>query len=380
MKDDPNLALISIMCSGVYDFQMLRMQTGLRLCANFRSRLGLVVEDPVKAAEEKDEDPDEQESRAHRERKKREKEAMKVMEQLRKEYARMCEGVAKKRTIPTERKFKGSPLISNYAELELIDQYFEIEKQEDKMFRQLGVALKKLPIWNEYLSGVLGVGPAMGSVLVTYFDIYKAHHPSLFWAYAGLDVVPEPCSICNGTGRHIDETTRQLTGETCIICHGSGMVGFGRSRREKHLVERQYKAKDGSIKTKMSVTYEPWLKARLIGALATSFMRAPGSVWKPVYDERRHRLTTDPRLLHVTLEEYKAAYKAKNPLAEHMWPPLRIHLSSIRYMLKAFLAEFWHRWRIIEGLPLNPYNPDSQTGTYAEDKLGMRHGPPRAAE
>lgn len=370
MKDDPNLILIGIMCSGVYDFQMLRMQTGLRLCANFRSRIGLITEDPVKAAEKKDEDLDEFESRAFRERKKREKEAMKVMEQLRKEYARMCAGVAKRRTIPTEKKFKGSPLISNYAELQLIDQYFEIEKQEKKMFHQLGIALEKLPIWNEYLHGVLGVGPAMGGVLVSYFDIYKAHHPSLFWAYCGLDVVPEPCNICEGTGL-VNEAT-------CEACNGLGMVGFGRSRREEHLVERQYKAKDGSIKTKMSVTYEPWLKARLIGALATSFMRVEGSVWKPIYDYYRHRLETDPRRRRCTLEEYKAAYKAKDPMAKHLWPPLRIHLASIRYMLKCFLAEFWHRWRILEGLPLNPYDPNSQTGTYAEDKLGMQHGPPRS--
>jgi len=339
MQDDPGLRLVRMMCSGVYDFQILRMQTGLRLSANFRSKLGLTPKDPVKSAEGPEEEISEEESEEI-------KEAEKIIDRLRAEYTRMCEGVAIRRTIPTERGFKGGELISTYAELQLIDQYFEIEKQEKKMFRQLGNALSKLPIWNNYLAGVPGIGPAMGAVLVSYFDIYKAHHPSLFWAYAGLDVAPD---------------------------------GFGRSRREEHLVERQYKAKDGTIKTKRSVTYEPWLKARLYGAMGVSFMRTKNCPWKKVYDDYRHRLETDPNRYRVTSAVYKKAHKDKDPRTREMWPPLRIHLASMRYMIKMFLAEFWREWRIMEGLPLNPYNPDSKTGTYAEDKLGMPpHGQPRS--
>ncbi len=331
MQDDPNLGLVRLMCSGVYDFQVMRMQAGLRLSANFRSRLGLNPKDPVKQAEEPPDTVPEEDSEET-------VAAKKIIEELRKEYVRMCEGVAKKRTIPTEKGFKGGELISTYAELQLIDQYFEIEKQESKMFRQLGSALDKLPIWTNYLQNVVGIGPAMASVLVSYFDIYKAHHPSLFWAYAGLDVAKD---------------------------------GRGRSRREEHLIMRQYKAKDGTIKSKKSVTYEPWLKARLLGAMAVSFMRQPNCPWKAVYDGYRHRLETDPGRYRVTTNFYKKAYKAGDPRVNEMWPPLRIHRASMRYMVKQFLAEFWREWRIIEGLPLNPYKPDSRTGTYAEDKLGM---------
>jgi hypothetical protein len=333
MRDDPDLAVIRIMCSGVYDFQILRMQTGLRLSANFRSKLGLNPKDPVKSAEEDADGFDDDEETPEK------IEAKKIIEQLKDEYVRMCTGVAKNRTIPTEKGFKGGDLISTYAELELIDQYFEIEKQEKKMFRQLGKALEKLPIWNLYLKNVVGIGPAMGAVLVTYFDIYHAHHPTLFWAYAGLDVAPD---------------------------------GFGRSRRAEHLVERQYKARDGSIKTKMSVTYEPWLKARLFGAMGASFLRTANCPWHDVYTNYKHRLESSAgRRNLVTLAEYKKAHKAGDPNAKHMWPPLRIHLAAMRYMIKCFLAEFWREWRLLEDLPLNPYNPDSRTGTYAEDKLGM---------
>lgn len=317
-----DLRVIRTMTRGVYDLQKLRIQTGLRLCANFRSKLGL-----IKAPAEPDAEPEPESEK--------DEEAKKLIELLKEEYGRLTEGVvAKRNEMPDKTKFTGGELISSFIEFQLVHQYIGVEKQERLAFRQLGDALERLPIWTEYLSKVVGVGPATAAVLVTYFDIEHAHHPSLFWAYAGLDVGPD---------------------------------GYGRSRREEHLIDREYKAKDGSIKTRRSVTYEPWLKARLYGALGTSFMRKVDSPWRLVYDGYKHRLLTDPRKRKVTLIEYKRMHKAKDPETKDVWPPRRVHLASMRYMIKMFLADFWHHWRELEGLPLN-------YGTYAEGKLGMTHG------
>jgi hypothetical protein len=168
-------------------------------------------------------------------------------------------------------------------------------------------------------------------VLITSFDITVANHVSAFWAYAGLDVAPD---------------------------------GRGRSKRKEHLVERTYKSAAGTEETRMSVTYNPWLKSKLMGVLAGSFLRTSDSAWKATYDGYRHRLETDPSRHKATLVEYKRANKAGEETS-CLWTPGRIHKAAMRYMVKMFLLDFWLKWRAIEGLPITP--------SYHEAKLGHRH-------
>jgi len=305
-----------------YDLQMLRMQTGLRLCANFRSKLKTKIPTPPPSdlGMPADDDLDD--------------EAITMLKMLKESYGKLTEGVARNRTLPSEKGFKGDELISSYTELVLVDQYLSIVKNEQSQFRAFEKLLASFPIYTDYLQQVPGVGPAMGGVLITYFDIHKASYISDFWSYAGLDVVISP----DGTGK-------------------------GRSRREEHLIPRKYKDRNGEEKTRMSVTYNPWLKARLLGALATSFMRTPNCPWRLVYDNYKNRLLSDPRKQKVTLAEYKSLHKRDPEAATMVWPPLRFHRAALRYMVKQFLADFWIQWRTMEELPL--------TAPYAEAKLGM---------
>src|SRR5262245_2384572 len=182
------IQILKLMVRGAYDLQALRMQTGLRLCANFRSRL----------TDEPDEDGgDDEMSEA----------AKKVLDHLRDSYKRLTDGVARNRTLPDERKFVGDALISTHAELVLVDQYVRIEAQEALQFRNMTSVLEKIPIYVEYLKDQKGIGPAMAGVLITYLDPAKASRISGFWSYAGVDVAGD---------------------------------GAGRSRRKEHLVEREY--------------------------------------------------------------------------------------------------------------------------------------------
>ena len=76
----------------------------------------------------------------------------------------------------------------------------------------------------------------MAGVIIAYLDPKRARHVSSFWKYAGLDV---------------DK-------------------GSGRSRREEHLVERDYIDRNGDAKTRLGVTYNPFLKTKLMGVLGPS--------------------------------------------------------------------------------------------------------------
>src|SRR5262245_57269209 len=105
---------LRLMTKGAYDLQALRMQAGLRLCANFRSRL------TDQQPESEDDDAEMSEA------------AIKVIDELKASYKRLTDGVARNRTLPKYDGFKGDSLISDYAELVLIDQYIALESQEAK--------------------------------------------------------------------------------------------------------------------------------------------------------------------------------------------------------------------------------------------------------
>ena len=94
---------------------------------------------------------------------------------LRRSHKLLTEGVA---SFPRQATFKGDEVISDYTELCLVDNYLELEAQEKSHFRRLGNILKGYPIYNEFLLGVAGVGPAMAGCMLSEIDITKAEYPS----------------------------------------------------------------------------------------------------------------------------------------------------------------------------------------------------------
>lgn len=327
------LTLIRPMVKGVYDLQMLRMQMGLRLAANFHAKL--------KEHEDEEKDP--------------EKEAEKTLDLLRVSYRMLTTGIAKRRTLPEREGFTGDPLISSYAELVLVHQFIAMEREEKNQFQQLGDLLEDEPIYTDYLSQQRGIGPAMAGVLISKIDVEKANYISSVWKFAGLDVVLLPCTACDGAG--------VLDDAECMYCYGTGQRGEGRSRKEHHLVERTYINKKGVEATRMGITYDPWLKTKLF-VLASSFLRS-GSPWVETYRGYKNRLESDPRRIKIKVNEWKRLNDAEEEVG-HLWTPGRIDAASKRYMIKMFLADFWATWRRLEGLPV--------TKTYQEEKLGHIHG------
>lgn len=304
---------------GAYDQQKLRMQVGLRLCANFRSKLG-------QAPGEKEEDTLTEAE-------------IGVIEKLKKHFRLLTTGIARNRNLPPRDQFKGDELISEYTELVLVGQYLDLEATEGKHFRQFEDFLREFKVYNEYLEPTVGVGPAMAGIIVSEIDIRQTETPSGLWALCGLDVAPD---------------------------------GLGRSRRKEHLVKRTFISRDGTEKERDSVTFKPLLKTKLTGVLGPSFLRTK-SPWADVYRNYRHRLETDPNKPKADPFRNKEDKKlferlraeGQNPYNIY-WRPQRIHQASIRYMVKMFLADLYLNWRRIEGLPT--------TMSYQERMLGVKHG------
>lgn len=327
---------------GVYDLQKLRIQTGNRLCANWRATHGQAPgeSEAVLSAEDQD-----------------------TLKVLRKHYKLITEGLL---AIPRRRDFTGDEVISSYAELVLISQYEALLSAEARQFKDLEILLEEYPIYNEFLEPTRGIGPAMAAVIVSELDITKAKYASSLWKYAGLDVVtyfylkdrfhPDAPTVLYE--RHPDGFKTQgpavIMPDSVFFLLKDGVPygsygldstqpgqGEGRSRRKPHLVQRSYTDREGNHALRMSLTFNPFLKTKLTGVLGPSFLRAR-SPYRAYYDAYKTRIEQLPQ------------WAARTPKHRHN--------AAIRYMVKRFLVDLYTNWRALEGLEVYP--------EYAVAKLG----------
>ena len=279
---------LKIFVRGAYDIQKLRIQTGNRMTANFKARLG-------QKPKEKEDTLDD--------------EGKKLLKQIRSSYKKITDKV---KTFPRQATFEGDQVISSFTELCLVEQYISLESQENNHFKRLGSMLNEYKIYTQYLKNIKGVGPAMAGVLISEIDIELCQYPSSLWKYCGLDVAKD---------------------------------GKGRSKKKEHLVSTKYTNKEGEEAIKLGITFNPWLKSKLIGVLASSFLRAGDNEFSQVYRDYKNRIENEPE--HIE--------KSKG----------HRHNMAMRYMVKIFLIDFHKTWRAIAGLPV--------TESYCEGKLGKVH-------
>jgi len=280
---------IKTMTRGAYDLQKLRIQTGNRIVGSFKVKLGQA---PTESEEALD------------------AEGKKILLDLRRSYKKITDGIT---TLPTLKKFKGDELISTFAELVLVDTYIRLEREEEKNFRLLEKILEDVPIYAQFLKKVRGCGSAMSGVIISEIDITKAKYASSLWMYAGLDVAPD---------------------------------GQGRSRRKEHLVPTDYIKKDGTEAVRQGITFNPFLKTKLVGVLAGSFLKQGNdNTYSIIYYNYKNRI--ENMVVH--------ADKSKG----------HRHAMCLRYTIKRFLCDLYVVWRTIEGLPVEK--------EYGEAKLGHVH-------
>lgn len=285
---------LRMLVRGFYDVQKLRIQAGARFVASIKTKLGAKpgVKDE-KALEE---------------------EIREILDRLTAAYDRLADAFATGTVKEFLESMQIAPgLISDSAELALIANYKYLLESENNLAKAIEKSVSVHPLWKAFLKHVRGVGPLMAGVIITTLDPHKANFPSSFWKYAGLDVAPD---------------------------------GRGRGRYQEHLVPRKYKGRDGEEHETLGLSFNPWLKSKLLGVLADSFIRSR-SPYRTVYDDYKNRLLNHP------------AHKDKR----------RIHIERMarRYMIKIFLKDLWIAWRELEGLPTHK--------PYHAEKLGRREHP-----
>ena len=108
---DDLVLILRAMVRGAYDLQQLRMQSGLRLCANFRARLGPVDDEDPEADDEKKE---------------------RAIVLIKAEYRRLTDGITSEKGRVNMKKldFTGSAIISSAAEYVLVDSYIALRSRK----------------------------------------------------------------------------------------------------------------------------------------------------------------------------------------------------------------------------------------------------------
>lgn len=214
--------------------------------------------------------------------------------------------------------------ILNETQFNCILQYMMLHNSEKETAKQMVPLVNEFSIYTAYLSKVYGCGPTIGAYIIAYMDIHTATTIASFWKYCGLDVVN----------------------------------GVARSMKKEHLIDVVYINKKGEEKTRKSITFCPFIKAKLLEVFAGCVIKAQryeGNIYYQVYENRLEyeKLMTQDKV-------YTSGDHEGKPYTEY-----HLQNRAKRYMVKMFLQDLWLEWRRQEGLPI--------TEPYHEKVLGKKH-------
>jgi len=302
----------------MYDQQKLRISIGNRLVQIFRNALGLTEEQYAAL------NKDEQEEKSKKLLKILKEEYDHIKTKVKIENRLMSDEVLDmaKRRVRLPKNYKEDKeitLLKTQDDIRIFEAFDHMRASEDIYAELVAKELVNYPFYNYYLVNVHGVGPRMAGVILSEIDITKCNSIAALHKYCGVDVV--------------------------VYEDDDGVIhSEGRSRRKAHLVDKEYIDMEGELVKTKGITFNPFVKTKLLGVLGPSFIKM-GGPYRTVYDNYKQRLD-----MHPNWEGKSKGHK---------------HNAAVRYMIKEFLADMWTYWRQFENLPLK--------GRYEQVKLGYTH-------
>jgi hypothetical protein len=351
--------------AAIYDFQKQRIGLGNRIVGQFY-RLSGIIEKPGDKIDEDEKD--------------------KILKGILKDYDRVTDHCVDK--IPTQKKFQPEGRILHYGQVISIEAYKKLLGTEQHMMSRLTEYLTGIPIYEQFLKPIRGIGDVLSAVVLAKLNPYKAKYPSSFRRYSGTDEckvaytfvpISEPDHV-NELDKFIDEeeetdkesiedkngividgqkmklkAAANLSDENAVLAPEPGIdyennpkyiiKNIARSKKVECQVYIEYTDKNGKLKKRKSITYDTFLKSKLLSTLASSLLRQKSPDYYPIYIAYKERYNNMP------------AHKGKSP--KH------IHNMASRAMVKRFLIDLHLKWRELEGLEV--------FDDYAVAKLGIIH-------
>lgn len=382
---------IRCLIANVYDLQKLRISAGNRLVQSFYLQLGVA---PSTSPDDVDKEEKKMIDRLKAE-------YNRITDAVAENNKSIKANIKALRE--SDEDGKRLTLIRNDQDFKLVESYTLLLKAEEESTKSLDKYVKQHKLWDAFFADIKGCGTLMSAVCIAYLDPYVAKYPSSFFRYCGMDTVQdedkegnklylekidgvvtgikvkEAYGYYNNEGQYFGKVQatdnlsddgfllfkgedgglyeqRQLSkvvdGQEMLIFEeiesGKEYVGdvvvsqHGRRMGDTEMVE--YTDAEGNRRLKRSITYNPFVKTKLMGVLTGCLIKAKDPVYSKIYYDYKARLDNSPRY-----EGYTPAHK--NMMAQ-------------RYMIKQFLRNLHTEWRNLEGLPI--YEP------YEVEKLGNK--------
>ena len=328
-KSRGNKQQIRCLISNVYDIQKLRIASGNRIVQSFYIQLGV--------------NPSESPDNA-------EKEQKKMIDQLKKEYQRITDGMVENgvslkrqiKTLQADKEENPLELIRNDMDYKLMDSYMMLHKSEDEAIKILDKYVQAHPLYEAFFKDIKGCGTLMSAICIAYLDPRKANHVSSFFKYCGLDTVQDTDKDGNKLFLTKDGTNRKVRQKFCynyecdgspyegkvivtddcdsngipIITTSTGellvqtlamkgsdfiyedieseeeyigeVVASLHGRRKGDTEMYPYTDKDtGETKLKRGITYNPIVKTKLMGVLTGCLLKAKDPTYSTIYYDYR---------------------------------------------------------------------------------------------
>jgi mRNA-degrading endonuclease YafQ of YafQ-DinJ toxin-antitoxin module len=299
--DELCIEQLRVLIRSFYDIQKIRIMTGNRVVQSFKLQLG--VRPSTKEESLKDDN----------------KEADKIIQQIKKEYKLISEGmISNKKSLKATIKELSSEMkwIHNDKDHKLVEVYMDLKTKEDQIKFLISKEVENHGMWSYFFNTerCVGCGVLMSAVCLSYFDINKAKYEGSFIRYAGLDPVVVKGKKVIG---YEEDTHKPIYSEE------EGYYTVGRNR--SILVESEYTDKNGETKVKKGLGYQADLHTMLLGRLGESFLKKPGCHYEQIYRGYRNRLNN-----HPTKKNMSDAQK---------------HRISNRYMIVCFVKDLFAAWK-----------------------------------
>lgn len=232
-----------------------------------------------------------------------------------------------------------------------------LKSLEDELSSEMAKLCKKVPVYDQFLHHVVGIGPTYTTKLLAFIgDIAQFPKISMLWKYSGM----APVQYCENCKKRYFETSQEK--QTWIDRHyeRTAKIIQEKSKNKAGIDKKLENWKEDLEKSVCScndpqpvtraetptrgictIDYSPRMK-KLLFIISQQFVRQ-GRYYRERYDE------------------FKAMELAKN---EGILSAGHIDARARRKVSKLFLSQLWVEWRTSEGLPV--------TRPYVEEYLGHK--------
>lgn len=227
-----------------------------------------------------------------------------------------------------------APAVLSEKDKEILAMMSDKTQELEKLFlKEINKLLKGIPVYENFLKDIKGIGPTLAGVIISEIDIARAPTISSLWRWCGLSVVD-------------GKADRLRKGE--------------------------------------KASYNPRLKAKLLKVMGDCMIKA-NSPYRSFYDNYKTRKQNTIVDICMACNGTGKVAPRKKPTDKGPKPgsdcknckgtgrnapwgasDAHRHNAALRVMVKAFLRDLYVQWRTMENLPV--------TEDYATAKLGMRHG------